>query len=359
MENKGLLLAGGVVAVVAIGLLVFETLSSSNAFDSAVSVGANKNADSSKVSSSYDTHEVKVNTVNHNEISPIPQELEIDRDLAKIGWFLFRDPNLSSNKNVSCESCHSLQTNGAENTMVSIGVRGKGFRNSLTVFNTAFNYRFFWDGRVNNLHDQLDGPIHSVVEMDSNWQRVEEYVARSQNYNSLFSKANLDITTDNIKSSLVEFMKGLTTPNSPFDRYLLGDEQALTAEQVKGWESFQSEGCVRCHRGTNVGGGMVIRFGFFGDGTMGKERSNDTGRHLNTSKQEDMYLFRVASLRNVAVTAPYFHDGRTEKLEDAIKIMAESQLGRTFDQQTISDIKAFLTSLTGPRPVILEEFENE
>ncbi|GAK24064.1 LOW QUALITY PROTEIN: cytochrome c551 peroxidase [Vibrio sp. JCM 19052] len=309
------------------------------------------------MTSSHGTHEVKVNTVNHNEISPIPQELEIDRDLAKIGWFLFRDPNLSSNKNVSCESCHSLQTNGAENTMVSIGVRGKGFRNSLTVFNTAFNYRFFWDGRVNNLHDQLDGPIHSVVEMDSNWQRVEEYVARSQNYNSLFSKANLDITTDNIKSSLVEFMKGLTTPNSPFDRYLLGDEQALTAEQVKVGRDFNP-------RGVFVAIVARMAAAWFASGSLEmerwvKERSNDTGRHLNTSKQEDMYLFRVASLRNVAVTAPYFHDGRTEKLEDAIKIMLESQLGRTFDQQTISDIKAFLTSLTGPRPVILEEFENE
>ncbi|MCL9779972.1 c-type cytochrome [Vibrio sp. S4M6] len=292
-------------------------------------------------------------------ISPIPKTPNINKKLAKIGWLLFRDPNLSSNRNISCESCHSLNTNGAEYTNVSTGVGGKGSRNSLTVFNTAYNYRFFWDGRANSLFDQLDGPVHDIREMDSNWAFIANYVTRSQLYSKLFEQANLDINEQNIKATLVEFMKGLTTPSSPFDQYLLGNKSALNEQQIRGWESFQKEGCVNCHRGVNIGGGMVMRFGYFGEDKIGKQRSSDTGKHRTTNRQKDMYLFRVASLRNVANTPPYFHDGRTESLREAIQIMAESQLGKTFDKSTTEDLYAFLTTLTGQRPAILEEFSND
>ncbi|MEZ9700081.1 cytochrome c peroxidase [Vibrio sp. 10N.261.46.E12] len=292
-------------------------------------------------------------------IFPIPDSPEINHELAKIGWVLFKDPNLSSNRSVSCESCHSLQTNGAEVIPVSIGVNGAGMRNSLTVFNAVFNYRFFWDGRVNNLGDQIDGPVHNVDEMDSNWQHITDYVSQSDTYISLFKEQSIAIDEASIKAALIEFMQGLTTPNAPFDRYLQGDSKALSETAERGWKTFQDEGCIRCHQGTNIGGGMVMRFGYFGLSKTGSERSEDQGRFMFTAQPQDKHLFRVASLRNVAITAPYFHDGQTATLEEAIKIMGESQLGKTFEKQTINDIKVFLETLTGHRPQMLVEFENE
>lgn len=293
------------------------------------------------------------------QIFPIPDSTEINNELAKIGWALFKDPNLSSNRSVSCESCHSLQTNGAEVIPVSIGVNGAGVRNSLTVFNAAFNYRFFWDGRVNNLGDQIDGPVHNVDEMDSNWKHITDYVSQSETYISLFKEQSTTINEASIKAALIEFMQGLTTPDSPFDQYLRGDHSALSDKAKRGWEAFQEQGCIRCHQGTNIGGGMVMRFGYFGLSKTGSERSEDQGRFMFTGQPQDKHLFRVASLRNVAITAPYFHDGQTETLEEAIKIMGESQLGKTFEKQTISEIKTFLETLTGSRPQMLVEFENE
>ncbi|MFA0425183.1 cytochrome-c peroxidase, partial [Vibrio sp. 10N.222.54.A1] len=137
------------------------------------------------------------------------------------------------------------------------------------------------------------------------------------------------------------------------------DNAALSETAKRGWETFQEEGCIRCHQGTNIGGGMVMRFGYFGLSKTGTERSEDQGRFMFTAQPQDKHLFRVASLRNVAITAPYFHDGQTATLEEAIKIMGESQLGKTFEKQTINDIKVFLESLTGNRPQMLMEFENE
>ncbi|UTT86942.1 cytochrome B6 [Vibrio pelagius] len=293
------------------------------------------------------------------KVTPIPSDIEIDRALAKVGWLLFRDPNLSSNKNISCESCHDLQSNGAETNAVSIGVNGVGTRNSLTVFNAAYNYRFFWDGRANTLESQIDGPIHNTVEMDSNWPSITQYVSQTPQYQPLFSQLGLEINEQSIKASLVEFMRALTTPNSPFDSYIQGNEEAIGESAKKGWYAFQEEGCIRCHQGTNIGGGMVMRFGYFGLTKTGQERSEDQGRFMSTGKEMDKHLFRVASLRNVAITAPYFHDGQTHSLEEAIKIMGESQLGKTFEDDTVKHLKAFLETLTGQRPSILEAFENE
>lgn len=292
-------------------------------------------------------------------IAPIPHTVEVDHRRAKIGWVLFKDPNLSSNQTISCESCHNLTTNGAEQTPNSTGVNGIGRRNSLTVFNAIYNYRFFWDGRVNNLSDQIDGPIHDVMEMDSNWEYITQYVAQSDQYTEMFANVKTPITQSSIKSMLIEFMGGLTTPDSPFDLYLQGDRNAINESAKRGWQTFQDEGCIRCHQGTNIGGGMVMRFGYFGLSQRGTERSEDTGRHVFTGQEKDKHLFRVASLRNVAITPPYFHDGQTQTLEEAINIMAASQLGVTLDSKTIIDIKTFLESLTGNRPKLLEVFENE
>ncbi|MDD1825371.1 cytochrome B6 [Photobacterium sp. ZSDE20] len=352
------------VICVSIAILVYDASSSNmhTSFEHKESHSHQSDHDDSHASadtSHSDTQDPKLAAFSDQQIFPIPNSTDIDHELAKIGWALFKDPNLSSNRSVSCESCHSLQTNGAEVIPVSIGVNGAGMRNSLTVFNAVFNYRFFWDGRVNNLSDQIDGPVHNVDEMDSNWQHITDYVSRSEAYINMFEDQATPINTATIKAALIEFMRGLTTPHSLFDQYLRGDHSALSDAAKRGWETFQEEGCIRCHQGTNIGGGMVMRFGYFGLSKTGSERSEDQGRFMFTAQPQDKHLFRVASLRNVAITAPYFHDGQTATLEEAIKIMGESQLGKTFEEQTISDIKVFLETLTGNRPQMLVEFENE
>ncbi|GAL28982.1 cytochrome c551 peroxidase [Vibrio variabilis] len=242
-------------------------------------------------------------------IQPVPPE-SVDKDLARLGWVLFRDPNLSSNKQISCESCHELTTSGSDPRPLSVGVNGLGKRNSLTVFNVSDNYRFFWDGRVNTLEDQIDGPVHEPFEMDTDWKSIVEYTSSSSRYKELFERVSLSPSESSVKQALVEFMRSLKTLNAPFDRYIAGDTSAIDDSAERGWQAFQSLGCIGCHRGSNVGGGMVMQFGYFGLETRGTERSKDLGRFSVTSKQEDKHLFRVASLRNVAVTAHIFTMGK-------------------------------------------------
>lgn len=160
---------------------------------------------------------------------------------------------------------------------------------------------------------------------------------------------------NNIKRAIVEFVKGLQTPSSPFDAYLLGETDAMNEQAIRGWETFQQVGCVQCHQGRNIGGAMIQRFGYF----QVPDDNVDTGRHLRTSDGEDKFYFRVASLRNVGQTSPYFHNGQIDKLSDAIQIMSQTQLGVTMSDDNVADIEAFLKTLSAPRPAILEVFENE
>lgn len=205
------------VIVVSVAMLVYDAASSKmhTSFEHQENHAHESGHDDSHSSahSSHSQHAQKT-MASSQPISPIPNSPEINHDLAKIGWVLFKDPNLSSNRSVSCESCHSLQSNGAEAIPVSIGVNGAGMRNSLTVFNAVFNYRFFWDGRVNNLGDQIDGPVHNVDEMDSNWQHITGYVSQSDTYINLFQEQSTPIDEASIKAALIEFMQGLTTPNA-------------------------------------------------------------------------------------------------------------------------------------------------
>ncbi|WP_425670942.1 cytochrome-c peroxidase [Vibrio owensii] len=294
--------------------------------------------------------------VNFQLVQPIDGEPKIDMDLARVGWHLFRDPNLSSNGTISCETCHDLSTNGAEPTAVSTGVNGVGNRNSITVFNAALNYRFLWDGTANSLMAQIDGPVQNPLEMDSNWQDIEQYVKSKPSYQDLFKQAdNRAITVNNIKGAIVEFVRGLQTPGAPFDSYLLGYSHTLDEQAIRGWNTFQQVGCVQCHQGKNVGGSMIQRFSYF----RTQDESLDTGRHLRTTDGEDKYYFRVASLRNVGQTSPYFHNGQVDELSEAIQIMSQTQLGVTMSDDKVADIEAFLNTLTAPRPAILEVFENE
>ncbi|MFL7008868.1 cytochrome B6 [Enterovibrio norvegicus] len=295
-------------------------------------------------------------------VFPIPSHFDYDLPLIRVGWTLFRDEGLSSNNSVSCNSCHNLQTNGAETTPVSVGVGGAGSRNSLTVFNAALNYRFFWDGRTNSLKKQMNGPVHAPKEMASSWAAIVDYVASKPDYRTLFDEANiLPISADSIQHALVAFQESLLTPNSPFDRYLNGDQYAIDSSSKQGWIAFQELGCINCHQGQNIGGSLMQRFGYYDNATSDGKKANekDMGRYLITQQNADKYLFRVASLRNVADTPPYFHDGRTSNLEEAIEIMANIQTGHAIELTVINDLSAFLHSLSAPRPQVLEILERE
>ncbi|MEI8611750.1 cytochrome c peroxidase [Enterovibrio sp. Hal110] len=304
-----------------------------------------------------------INALHQNAlVFPIPRHSDYDLPLIRVGWTLFRDEGLSSNNSISCNSCHNLQTNGAETTPVSVGVGGAGSRNALTVFNAALNYRFFWDGRTNTLKKQMDGPVHAPKEMASSWAAIVDYVAAKPEYRTLFDEANiLPISADSIQHALVAFQESLLTPNSPFDRYLNGEHYAIDSSAKQGWIAFQELGCINCHQGQNIGGSLMQRFGYYDNATSDRKNTHekDMGRYLITQENTDKYLFRVASLRNVANTPPYFHDGRTSDLEEAIEIMANIQTGHDLDQSVISDLSAFLHSLSAPRPQILEILESE
>jgi len=287
-------------------------------------------------------------------ISPISNVTFNNLPQIRLGFMLFNDPKLSSDGQTSCQSCHDLKSNGAETTRVSTSVNGTGTRNSPTVFNVSLNTRFFWDGRAVNLANQIDGPIHDPLEMNNTWENITQYVADTPKYQAYFYQLyNNKITADNIKLALISFMETLNTPDAPFDLYLQGNLSAISDTAKIGWHKFQKLGCIVCHQDRNIGGNLFQRFGNISD-EQSLDTETDTGRFAVTGNPRDKFVFRVASLRNVAKTAPYFHDGRAETLEDAITIMAKKQLGQELDAPTIVELSAFLSSLTAPNPAILE-----
>ncbi|MUK62136.1 cytochrome B6 [Aliivibrio fischeri] len=298
---------------------------------------------------------------NHNRllssvVSTISENSINDIDKIKLGFNLFIDTNLSSNGKISCDSCHQLLSNGAEAIPISIGVNGKGTRNSPTIFNIDLNTRFFWDGRAASLEEQIEGPIHNPLEMDNSWPSIIEYLNSDTKYQLLFEKTyDGDISDITIKDALVHFMKTLRTPNAPFDLYLKGDNKAISKVAVNGWNKFQNLGCVYCHQGQNIGGNLFQKLGNLTELENSFGENADLGRFNITGDINDRHVFRVPSLRNVAITPPYFHHGKVQTLEEAITIMAKVQLGQDLSPMTIVEISAFLNTLTAPKPTILEE----
>ncbi|USD66169.1 cytochrome c peroxidase [Vibrio sp. SCSIO 43136] len=291
-------------------------------------------------------------------VLPINPVDEVELDRARLGWMLFNDPKLSSDGTISCNSCHLLSTSGADPRPVSFGVEGRaGTRNSPTVFNVKSNYRFFWDGRAKTLSEQIEGPIHHPDEMNSSWDEIVKYVTSHPVYPQLFNELGIsDIQNEDVKQTLNYFVGTLATPNAPFDLYLNGDDTAISDSAKRGWQAFQSLGCVYCHQGENIGGQLMQRIGYYGD----YEANNvDTGRHNVTQRESDRLVFRVPSLRNVALTAPYFHDGGVATLDEAITIMAQLQLGIEIQPEMRKDLIAFLDSLTAPPPPVLEAITND
>ena len=287
---------------------------------------------------------------NSEQIQPLPVEIILPLDKVDLGHRLFNETGLSKDNTISCTSCHLLNKAGTDRRPVSIGVNGAaGLLNSPTVFNSAFNFAQFWDGRAATLEEQASGPIHNPVEMGSNWQEILTRLRADDGYQTLFKKIYQDgISVDNIVDAIATFERSLITPNSRFDQYLRGNKIALTEDEQQGYQYFKDYGCISCHQGINIGANMFQRFGVF-DGYFNNKTisQSDLGRFNVTGIEEDRYVFKVPSLRNVAVTAPYFHDGSVSTLENAVMIMGRYQLGRELSEEDIRLLTAFLQSLTG------------
>jgi cytochrome c peroxidase len=285
-------------------------------------------------------------------IIPIPEKIEYNRSKALLGKRLFVDPNLSKDKSVACVNCHNFES-GADTLDKSIGVNGaRGNMNSPTVFNSVYNFRQMWNGAVKTLEEQVFLPLHNPKEMGMEDEKLLKYLRSQAIYQKLFHKIykrkpNLKDMAD----AIAEFEKALITPNSPFDRYLK-KEHNLSPKEEAGYLLFKKFGCITCHNGINIGGNSYQKFGSI---RSFKRCEGVSDLYAITSNPADKNVFKVPTLRNIALSAPYFHHGKTKTLKEAIKIMAVHNLGFKLKEEEIEKIEAFLKTLTGQKPLILKE----
>lgn len=273
----------------------------------------------------------------------------------ELGKMLYFDPRLSASHAISCSSCHNIGLGGADAEPTSIGHRWQhGGRNAPTVLNAVFNTAQFWDGRAKDLEQQAGGPMVNPVEMASPKAHVAEQLNGIPGYRDAFAKAFPDvpdpITLANAQKAIAVFEATLITPNAPFDRFLRGDANALSAQQKAGLALFMHKGCANCHNGINVGGGMYAPFGVVEKPGADLLPPNDKGRFMVTHTASDEYVFKVPTLRNIALTAPYFHTGKAWDLRQVVAVMGNVQLGAKLTDDEVGKITAFLGSLTGEQP---------
>ncbi len=266
--------------------------------------------------------------------------------LVSLGDKLYHETKLSKNDTQSCNSCHNVDSGaGVDNQPTSPGAFGKrGDRNSPTVLNAGFHIAQFWDGRAKDLKEQAKGPILNPGEMAMpNEKAVIEKLKKTE-YKDLFAKAYPDekdpLTYDNLAGAIAAFERTFVTP-SRFDDFLNGAKDALTEQEIKGLDVFMSTGCVSCHNGPTVGGNDFKKIGL-----VHPYETKDEGRFKVTKNEADKFVFKVPSLRNVALTGPYFHDGSVATLEEAVKKMGYHQLGKELSKDDIDSIVAFLKSLS-------------
>ena len=284
-----------------------------------------------------------------------PVELATDVDAAKaaLGFALFHDPRLSVDNTVSCAPCHALETAGVDNHQYSHGVNDQlGGVNAPTVYNAVYNFVQFWDGRAKTLADQAAGPPLNPVEMAS--ESFDQIIAKldaDKDFAKAFKAVYSDgLTEANITDAIEEFERTLITPNARFDKWLRGDDSALTADELAGYELFKKYDCATCHVGPNLGGQsyelMGLRRHYFAD--RGLELTHeDNGRYKETQIERDRHRFKVPGLRNVEHTWPYYHDGTRETLEDAVRDMGIYQSGVELTSAEVDQITGFLKTLTG------------
>lgn len=296
--------------------------------------------------------------------APEPADNPSTEAKVELGKMLFFDPRLSSTGSVSCNSCHNVMASGEDNRAGSVGVHGQvGGRTAPTVWNAAFNSVQFWDGRAPSLEEQAKGPVTNPIEMGMpDWAQVVARLKQVPGYVEAFERvfgAGEAIDVDNVAKAIAAYERTLITPNSPYDRYVQGDTLALTEQQVRGMQTFAEVGCVGCHSGPAFNGpslpegtGFFQKFPMYENGYFEAQYdfSADQGRYDVTRNPDDRLLRKVPTLRNIALTAPYFHNGKVKTLDEAVKIMGLLQLDKQLTNPQIADIVAFLNALSGEFP---------
>ena len=290
-------------------------------------------------------------------VRPIPDSVAVDARKVALGEALYHDTRLSGDGTISCATCHGINTAGVDNKQYSEGIKGQfGGVNAPTSFNACFNFVQFWDGRAATLADQAAGPPLNPVEMgsasfDEIAARLNADAAFAAKFKTVYPEG---LNEKTITDAIAEYEKTLVTPNSPFDRYLKGDKQALTAEQVEGYALFKEYNCATCHAGVNMGGLsyelMGKRADYFKDREINAKSGltdADNGRWAQTKVERDRYRFKTPTLRNVALTWPYYHDGSVPTLDKAIDMMARYQVGREMPAADVKKVQLFLEALTG------------
>ncbi|MGB5278705.1 MAG: cytochrome c peroxidase [Gammaproteobacteria bacterium] len=299
------------------------------------------------------------------DVAPAPADNPASEAKVELGKMLYMDPRFSSTGTVSCNSCHNVMEGGDDSRNVSMGVHGKtGGRNAPTVWNAAFHSVQFWDGRAPLLEDQAKGPVSNPVEMgmedvDTAMDRVRKIPGYKPYFDRAFGENSM--TVENAAKAVAAFERTLITPNSAYDSYVKGDKKAMSEQQVRGMNTFASNGCTSCHSGAafngpqlKLGEGFYAKFPTFSDNeyVAKYELAEDKGREDVTGNKADANMFRVPTLRNITDTAPYFHNGSVNDLSEAVRVMAKTQLNKELSDADVYDIVAFLGALTGPYPEI-------
>jgi cytochrome c peroxidase len=280
-------------------------------------------------------------------ITPVPAPPAADPARVRLGERLFGDRQLSGDGTRACASCHDLAHGGAEGHARPIGAGGQPLDyNAPTVFNAVLSFRLNWRGNFRSIEELTEAVLLDPRLMGTSWDALQARLRADPSLLADFQAAyGAEPGREQVLDALASFQRSLLTPDAPFDRYLRGQRSALTPEQERGWDLFKGYGCIACHQGVNVGGNLFQRFGIFAERQAAVPA--DLGRFTLTGQERDRRVFRVPGLRNVALTAPYFHDGSAATLEEAVRIMAHSQLGRTLQEQEVGQIAQFLHSLTG------------
>ncbi|MGB9080701.1 MAG: cytochrome-c peroxidase [Desulfuromonadaceae bacterium] len=276
----------------------------------------------------------------------------------ELGKMLFFEPRLSTSYLISCNTCHNVGLGGMDMQETSIGHGWqKGPRNAPTVLNSVYNMAQFWDGRAKDLAEQAKGPVQASVEMNNNPERVKATLKSIPAYPALFKKAfpgeAEPLSFDNMAKAIEVFEATLITPDAPFDRFLSGDLKALSAGEQAGLRLFMDKGCAACHGGINLGGTGYFTFGVFSAPNTDLRPANDMGRFKISHADNEKFAFKSPSLRNIVLTPPYFHSGKVWKLEEAVEVMGNVQLGKVLSPEDTSQIVAFLGSLTGKQPKVV------
>jgi cytochrome c peroxidase len=296
--------------------------------------------------------------------APVPADNPQTSAKIELGKMLYFDPRLSIDGTVSCNSCHNVMLDGGDGRPVGVGVRGqRGGRGSPTVWNSAFHSVQFWDGRAESLEAQAVGPLTNPIEMgmpshDAVIERINKIPGYVESFKKAFPK-DKEPTIGNLAKAIASYERTLITPNSPFDKYIKGNKKAMTAQQVRGMKLVEEIGCTSCHTGVNFAGeglkmgeGNYQPFPQIPGSKFDKmyDLTSDLGRYEVTKKKEDKNHWRVPTWRNVALTAPYFHNGKVKTLDEAVRVMAKTQLDADLKDDQVQDIVAFLNALTGEFP---------